>query len=76
MGVKLPGKYLFDKESRRWPQKLLTSAERSAILPFENGYDIQNVQELLGHSEVKTTMIHTHVLSRGPSGVRSPVDGL
>jgi hypothetical protein len=58
------------------PKKLLTSAERSAILPFESGYDIRNVQELPGHSDVKTTMIYTHVLNRGPSGVRSPVDQL
>ena len=41
---------------------------------IESGYDIRTVQELLGHSDVKTTMVYTHVLNRGPSGVRSPVD--
>jgi integron integrase len=43
---------------------------------IESGYDIRTVQELLGHSDVKTTMVYTHVLNRGPSGVRSPMDGL
>jgi hypothetical protein len=39
---------------------------------LETGYDIGTVHELLGHSDVKTTMIYTRLLNRGPGGVRSP----
>jgi len=42
---------------------------------LEHGYDIRTVQELLGHKDVKTTMVYTHVLQRGGQGVRSPLDG-
>jgi len=41
---------------------------------LEDGYDIRTVQELLGHSDVKTTMIYTHVMNKGAKAVKSPLD--
>jgi len=41
---------------------------------MESGYDLRTIQQLLGHKDIRTTMIHTRVLNRGGLGVRSPLD--
>ena len=43
---------------------------------LESAYDIRTIQELMGHKNINTTMIYTHVLNRGASAVKSPVDEL
>ena len=43
---------------------------------LESGKDIRTIQELMGHQDIRTTMIDTHIFNRGPLGIRSPADHL
>jgi integrase len=72
-------KVVHQAAQRIGPPKRVTAhaLPRSFATHFlEDGYDIRTVQELLGHKDVQTAMVYTHVLNRGGRGVRSPLDGL
>jgi integron integrase len=69
-------KYAAQKAGLAKPVTPHTFRHSFATHLLEAGYDIRTIQELLGHKDVKTTMIYTHVANRGVLGVRSPLDEL
>ncbi len=65
---------LLDVVAAAVPMEQGPDGEAMALL--QNGYDIRTVKELLGHKDVKTTMVYTHVLNRGGRGVISPLESV